>query len=123
MASTALVLAVLGWLHLLNPYLILACVFLLGVGFAANAPAWTSIVRQTVSDAELPSTAILGSLQFSIAGIIGPALGGFLGLARRSEFSLCAKCRRLPLNCFGNSEIDTTDPAGKAFIREPFRVF
>ena len=80
MASTALVLAVLGWLHLLNPYLILACVFLLGVGFAANAPAWTSIVRQTVSDAELPSTAILGSLQFSIAGIIGPALGGFLVL-------------------------------------------
>jgi MFS family permease len=78
MASTALVLAVLGWLHLLNPYLILACVFLLGVGFAANAPAWTSIVRQTVSDAELPSTAILGSLQFSIAGIIGPALGGIL---------------------------------------------
>ena len=78
MASAALVLAVLGWLHLLNPYLILACVFLQGAGFAANAPAWTSIVRQTVSDAELPSTAILGSLQFSIAGIIGPALGGFL---------------------------------------------
>jgi MFS family permease len=78
MASTALVLAVLGWLHLLNPYLILACVFLFGVGFAANAPAWTSIVRQTVSDAELPSTAILGSLQFSIAGIVGPALGGLL---------------------------------------------
>jgi MFS family permease len=80
MASTALVLAVLGWLDLLNPYLILACVFLLGGGFAANAPAWTSIVRQTVSDAELPSTAILGSLQFSIAGIAGPALAGLLVL-------------------------------------------
>jgi MFS family permease len=78
MASIALVLAVLGWLGLLNPYLILAGVFLLGVGFAANAPAWISIVRQTVSDAELPSTATLGSIQFSIAGIIGPALGGFL---------------------------------------------
>jgi Transmembrane secretion effector len=37
-------------------------------------------VRQTVSDAELPSTAILGSLQFSIAGIVGPALGSFLVL-------------------------------------------
>ena len=80
MASTALVLAVLGWLQLLNPYLILACVFLLGVGFAAHAPAWTSIVRQTVSDGELPSTANLGSIQFSIAGIAGPALGGLLVL-------------------------------------------
>jgi MFS family permease len=86
MASTALVLAVLGWLHLLNPYLILACVFLLGVGFAANAPAWTSIVRQTVSDAELPSTAILGSIQFSVAGIIGPALGGFLVFLAGANF-------------------------------------
>jgi predicted MFS family arabinose efflux permease len=78
MAATAFALALLGWLHLLNPYLILGCVFFIGVGFAINAPAWTSIVRQVVSDAELPSAATLGSLQFSIAGIIGPALGGLL---------------------------------------------
>jgi hypothetical protein len=44
LAATALGLAVLGWLHRLNPYLILACVFFIGVGFAFNAPAWTSIV-------------------------------------------------------------------------------
>ena len=78
MASTALALAVLAWMHLLNPYLILGCVFFIGVGFAINAPAWTSIVRHVVSDVELPSAATLGSLQFSIAGIIGPALGGLL---------------------------------------------
>ncbi len=78
MASTALALAVLAWMRLLNPYLILGCVFFIGVGFAINAPAWTSIVRHVVSDAELPSAATLGSLQFSIAGIIGPALGGLL---------------------------------------------
>jgi predicted MFS family arabinose efflux permease len=78
MAATAFALALLGWLHLLNPYLILGCVFFIGVGFAINAPAWTSIVRQVVSDAELPSAATLGSLQLSIAGIIGPALGGLL---------------------------------------------
>jgi MFS family permease len=77
-AATAFGLAVLGWMNLLNPYLILGCVFFIGVGFAINAPAWTSIVRQVVSDAELPSAATLGSLQFSIAGIIGPALGGLL---------------------------------------------
>ena len=62
MAAAALTLAVLGWAHLLNPYLILGGVFFIGVGFAINAPAWTSIVRQVISDAELPSAATLGSL-------------------------------------------------------------
>jgi MFS family permease len=78
LAATALSLAVLGWLHLLNPYLILGCVFFIGVGFAFNAPAWTSIVPQVVSDAELPSAATLSGLQLNISGIIGPALGGLL---------------------------------------------
>jgi MFS family permease len=71
-------LAVLGWLHLVNPYVILACVFLIGVGFAFNAPAWSSIVPQVVSNAELPSAVTLGGLQLNISGIVGPALGGVL---------------------------------------------
>ena len=71
-------LAVLGWFRLLNPYLLLACVFLTGAGFAFNAPAWSSIMPQVVSDAELPSAVILGGLQFNISGIIGPVLGGVL---------------------------------------------
>ncbi len=78
LAATAVGLAVLGWLHLLNPCLILVSVFFIGVGFAFNAPAWTSIVPQVVSDAELPSAATLSGLQFNISGIIGPALGGLL---------------------------------------------
>jgi Na+/melibiose symporter-like transporter len=78
LATMAAGLAVLGWLHLLNPYFILASVFLVGVGFAFNAPAWTSIVPQVVSDGELPSAATLSGLQLNISGIIGPVLGGFL---------------------------------------------
>src|ERR1700741_1837451 len=39
LAAAAGVLAVLGSLQLLNPYLILVCIFLIGVGFALNAPA------------------------------------------------------------------------------------
>lgn len=78
LAATAGGLAALGYLHLLNPYLILLSVFLTGVGFAFNAPAWTSIVPQVVSDAELPSAATLSGLQFNVSGIIGPALGGLL---------------------------------------------
>src|SRR6476660_9780411 len=78
LAAMAAGLAVLGWVHLLNPYLILVRVFFIGVGFAFNAPAWTSIVPQVVSDTELPSAATLSGLQFNISGIIGPALGGLL---------------------------------------------
>src|SRR5215469_7683864 len=94
LAAAAGCLAVLGWLHLLNPYLILVSVFCIGVGFAFNAPAWTSIVPQVVSDTELPSAATLSGLQFNISGIIGPALGGLLvALAgANSVFILNAAC-------------------------------
>jgi Transmembrane secretion effector len=51
--TKSLGLAVLGWLHLLNLYIILVCVFFISVGFAFNAPAWTSIVPEVVSDVEL----------------------------------------------------------------------
>jgi MFS family permease len=78
LAAMAAGLAVLGWVHLLNPFLILVSVFFIGVGFAFNAPAWTSIVPQVVSDTQLPSAAALSGLQFNISGIIGPALGGLL---------------------------------------------
>jgi MFS family permease len=53
-------------------------VFFIGVGFAINAPAWASIVPQVVSEAELPSAAILNGLQFNISGTIGPVLGALL---------------------------------------------
>src|SRR6266446_3934550 len=46
LAAAAAGLAILGWLHLLNPGVILFCVFLIGVGFAINPPAWLSIVPQ-----------------------------------------------------------------------------
>jgi MFS family permease len=78
LAATAIGLAVLGWLHLLNPYLILISVLFIGVGFAFNAPVWTSIVPQIVSDAELPSAVILSGLQLNLSGIVGPALSALL---------------------------------------------
>ena len=78
LAFAAVALAILGWLHLLNPWLILINVFVLGIGFAFNAPTWTSIVAQVVSDAELPSAATLSGLQLNISAVVGPALGGLL---------------------------------------------
>src|SRR6516164_1122838 len=86
LAAPALALALLGWLHWLNPSLILVSVFVIGVGFAFNAPAWTSMVPQVVSDAELPSAATLSGLQFNISGIVGPALAGLLVPLAGSNF-------------------------------------
>jgi MFS family permease len=94
LAAAAAIMAILGWLHLLNPYVILAFVFLIGVGFALNAPAWTSSVSDVVSNAELPSAATLGSLQLNISGIMGPALGGLLvaWIGPNPVFALNAAC-------------------------------
>jgi MFS family permease len=94
LAASAAGLAILGWLHLLNTYVILAFVFLIGIGFALNAPAWTSSVSDVVSNAELPSAASLGSLQLNISGIMGPALGGLLvaWIGPNPVFALNAAC-------------------------------
>ena len=78
LAAAAAGLAFLGWLHLLNPSVILAGVFFMGVGFALNAPVWTSTVSEVVSKTEFPSATTLAGLQLNISGIVGPALGGLL---------------------------------------------
>ena len=69
-------LALLGSIHLLSSSLLLISVFLIGVGFAFEAPAWTAIVPEVVSNTELRSASTLGGLQMNISGILGPALGG-----------------------------------------------
>jgi MFS family permease len=71
-------LALLAWAGMLNPLLLLGGVFLLGVGFAINAPAWASLVPQVVTDEELPSASTLNGVQLNISGILGPALAGIL---------------------------------------------
>src|SRR5580692_3594193 len=62
LAGAAVALAILGSFHLLNPYILLFCVFLIGVGFAFHAPAWSAIVQDVVTDEELPSAPTLGGL-------------------------------------------------------------
>jgi MFS family permease len=76
LACTAALLAVLFSFHWLTPALVLICIFLTGVGFAFNAPAWTAIVPEIVTNEELPSASTLSGLSLNISGIIGPALGG-----------------------------------------------
>ena len=78
LAAGAFGLVIFSWLKVLSPCLILFCVFLIGAGFAFNAPVSTTIVAQLVPETELPSVATLNGLQFNISGIVGSALGGLL---------------------------------------------
>jgi MFS family permease len=78
LAGAAIFLAILGSFQLLSPYVLLFCVFMIGVGFAFHAPAWSAVVPDLVANEELPSAATLGGLQLNVSGIIGPALGGVL---------------------------------------------
>jgi MFS family permease len=78
LALSAGLLAVLGVLGLLNPYVILACVFLIGVGFAFSAPAWSAVIPEVVSNEELPSAVTLGGLQLNLCGIVGPAVAALI---------------------------------------------
>jgi MFS family permease len=67
-----------AWTKTLSINSILLCVFALGVGLAFSAPVWSAIVPSVVSKEELPSAVTLGGVQVNIAGILGPALGGFV---------------------------------------------
>jgi MFS family permease len=78
LAGAAGLLAVCTWLHWVHPYIILITVFLLGMGFAFNAPVWAAIIPQVVRKEELASAITLGGVQMNMGGIVGPAIGGFL---------------------------------------------
>src|ERR1700737_3843920 len=78
LAGSAACLAILGFFGLLNPYVILVSVFMMGIGFAFNAPAWSSVVPEVVSKEELASAVTLGGLQLNVCGIIGPAVAAIV---------------------------------------------
>ena len=77
-ASVAFCLATLALTGVVNSYLILASVFLFGIGFAFASPATASVEVEMVSREDLASANTLGGLQMNLSGIIGPLIGGLL---------------------------------------------
>jgi MFS family permease len=75
---SAAFLALFGWTRLISPPLVLAGVFLIGIGFAFNAPTFSAAITDIVSKEELASAVTLGGVQMNLASILGPALGGAL---------------------------------------------
>ena len=71
-------LAVLALEHALSPTSLLVLTFLLGLGGAAQVPAYQSFVPQVVSREDLGGAAALSSISVNLARAIGPAVAGLL---------------------------------------------
>ncbi len=78
MLAVAAVLGALAAAGGMTPGLLLALIFLLGLGGAISAPAWQAIVPALVPRRELAAAVALNSAGFNLARAIGPALGGLL---------------------------------------------
>src|SRR6266550_4693064 len=71
-------LAVLAWLGLIGPWLLLTFTFLIGCGIALNNPAWQSSVADMVPRQDIPAATMLNSAGFNFARSVGPAIGGLI---------------------------------------------
>lgn len=78
MLVTAMILAVLGFMGVLTPSLLLLFTFLIGCGGAIHVPTWQSSLRDIVERQELPSAVALHSMAFNTMRSVGPAIGGTL---------------------------------------------
>ena len=78
MALWAMVLGVLSYGGLMTPNLLLILTFLIGIGSAANLPAWQALQPDLVPRADLPQTIALGAANTNLGRILGPTLGGLV---------------------------------------------
>lgn len=76
MFAASAALAVVTGLHLITPASLLALTFIIGCGFALNAPAWQASVRLLVPEHDLPNAISLNIVGFNLSRTAGPALGG-----------------------------------------------
>jgi MFS family permease len=78
MGGSAAAMAVLTYLGLITPGLLLALGLILGTGLALNLPAWQALVPDLVPRGLVASAVALNSAAFNAARAVGPALGGAL---------------------------------------------
>src|SRR3954464_12424942 len=71
-------LAVMAWLNLVTPNILLALCFVVGSGMALFGPAWQASVSEQVPTETLPSAVALSGISYNIARSFGPAVGGIV---------------------------------------------
>jgi MFS family permease len=78
MMVDAAVLAVLAAVGRASLFAVLALTFGQGLAFALNGPTWQAFIPSLVPPEAMVNAIALNSAQFSLARVIGPALGGAL---------------------------------------------
>ncbi|HUG32137.1 MAG TPA: MFS transporter [Acidimicrobiia bacterium] len=78
MGGAAAAMAVLTYLDLITPGLLLTLGLIIGTGLALNLPAWQALVPDLVPRGLVASAVALNSAAFNAARAIGPAFGGAL---------------------------------------------
>jgi MFS family permease len=87
MVLAAAALALLTLLHAVNPWVLLAFTFLMGLGAVMNDPAWQAITPEVISPERHASAVALNSAGFNVARAVGPALGGIVVASAGSGWS------------------------------------
>lgn len=87
-------LALLSFLGLTTPWVLLTLCALIGAGVSLYGPAWQASIGEYVEPAMLPKAIALGSVSYNLARSFGPALGGIIVLAAGAEsaFAINALC-------------------------------
>jgi len=78
MLVSAAALCAATMLGLASPAVVLALTFMLGLGNAANAPAWLATIPELVGSRLLSQAVALNSAGFNIGRAVGPAIGGLV---------------------------------------------
>jgi predicted MFS family arabinose efflux permease len=74
--TCAFTLATLAYFHVVQVWHILCLSFTVGVAQSFGGPAYSALIPSLVPKEDLPNAIALNSIQFNLARIIGPVLGG-----------------------------------------------
>lgn len=80
-------LALVSFLDLLTPALLLLSCFLVACGTSLFGPAWQSSVREQVPVPELPAAIALNAVSYNLGRSLGPALGGLIVIGAGADIA------------------------------------
>ena len=72
----AFLLALLFWIHVVKVWHILTLSFVVGVGQSFGGPAYSALLPNLVDPEDLSNAIAMNSIQFNLARILGPTIGG-----------------------------------------------
>ena len=76
MMGVSIVLAILTYMGVITPWILLAFTFLIGCGSAIYNPPWQATVGDIVPREDIPAAVTLNSVGFNLMRSVGPAAGG-----------------------------------------------